>query len=110
MVVAIVDDGGHLLLLHRLDDAQLGSISVAISKAETAVRFRRPTLQFQEAMAQGAPGIRLLAIPGLLPLAGGVPLVRANAVVGAIGVSGMQSAEDALIAEIGASVLHSGTP
>lgn len=106
MVIAIVDSGGHLVLHVRLDQAQLGSIEVARQKAETAVRFRRPTKRFEDALAEGGLHLRLLGMTNLTPLDGGLPLVVDGHVVGAIGVSGMQSHEDAQVAEAGAAVLR----
>jgi uncharacterized protein GlcG (DUF336 family) len=105
MVIAIVDSGGHLVLQHRLDQAQLGSIEVARQKAETAVRFRRPTKRFEDALTQGGLHLRLLGMTNLTPLDGGLPLVVEGAVIGAIGVSGMQSQEDAQVAEAGVAAL-----
>jgi uncharacterized protein GlcG (DUF336 family) len=105
MVIAIVDSGGHLVLQHRLDQAQLGSIEVARQKAETAVRFRRPTKRFEDALSQGGLHLRLLGMTNLTPLDGGLPLVVDGQVIGAIGVSGMQSHEDAQVADAGAATL-----
>ncbi|MBU6486544.1 MAG: heme-binding protein [Burkholderiales bacterium] len=107
IVIAIVDSAGHLVLLQRLDQAQLGSIEVARQKAQTAVYFRRPTKRFEEALAQGGLHLRLLGMTNLTPLDGGLPLVVDGEVVGAIGVSGMQSHEDAQVAQAGAAALGS---
>jgi glc operon protein GlcG len=106
MVIAIVDSGGNLVLQHRLDQAQFGSIDVARQKAETAVRFRRSTKLFEDALAQGGMHLRLLGMSNLTPLDGGIPLVVDGKVIGAIGVSGMQSAQDAEVAQAGADVLR----
>lgn len=106
MVIAIVDSAGHLVLQHRLDQAQLGSIEVARQKAETAVRFRRPTKRFEDALAQGGLHLRLLGMTNLTPLDGGLPLIVDGKVIGAIGVSGMQSHEDALVAAAGAAAVR----
>ncbi len=105
MVIAIVDSTGHLLMLHRLDQAQFGSISIAQQKAETALNFRRSTKVFEDAVAAGGLGLRLLGTENLLPLDGGLPLLVARAVVGAIGASGMQSTQDAQVALAGAKAL-----
>lgn len=105
MVIAIVDSAGHLVLQQRLDQAQFGSIEVARQKAETAVRFRRSTKVFEDALAQGGIHLRLLGMTNLTPLDGGIPLVVAGEIVGAIGVSGMQSAQDAQVAQAGAGAL-----
>lgn len=106
MAIAIVDSGAHLVLLHRLDNTQLGSIEVACQKAETAVRFKRPTKRFEEALTEGGLHWRLLGMTNLTPLDGGIPLVREGAVIGAIGISGMQSHQDAQVAQAGADALR----
>ncbi|HEU4641501.1 MAG TPA: heme-binding protein [Gemmatimonadaceae bacterium] len=105
MVIAIVDSTGHLVLLERLDQAQYASVTIAQAKAETALNFRRPTKAFEEAITAGGMGLRMLAVPNLLPLEGGMPLMVNGEVVGAIGVSGMQSSQDAQVARAGAAVL-----
>lgn len=105
MVIAVVDSGGYLVLQQRLDGAQLGSHEVARQKAETAVRFRRPTRVFEDALTQGGLHLRLLGMTNLVPLDGGIPLIRDGAVVGAIGVSGMRSDQDAQVAQAGADAL-----
>lgn len=102
VVIAIVDDGGHLLYLQR-EKVQLGSIEVAITKAKVALMFRRPTRFWEDMVASGRQGY--LAMPGMLPLEGGVPLVYEDEIVGAIGISGVKSAEDGQIARAGAAAL-----
>ncbi|SDR60679.1 Uncharacterized conserved protein GlcG, DUF336 family [Rhizobiales bacterium GAS113] len=104
-VIAIVDSGGHLVLLHRLDQAQHGSVAVAEQKARTAVDFRRPTGAFESALAQGGLHLRLLGMSNLTPLEGGLPILRGGKVIGAIGVSGMQSTQDAEVAQAGLEAL-----
>lgn len=106
MAIAIVDSTAHLVMLHRCDQTQHGSVAVAQAKAETAVNFRRPTKVFEDAIAAGGLGLRLLGTPGLLPVEGGVPLVADGMVIGAIGVSGMQSSHDLAIATIGVAALE----
>nr|WP_238531316.1 heme-binding protein [Collimonas fungivorans] len=106
MVIAVVDSACHLQLLQRMDQAQLGSIGVSRQKAETAVAFRRPTAVFQDALGQGGSHLRLLAMDNLMPLEGGLPLLRNGAVIGGIGVSGMQSDQDAQVAMAGAAALR----
>ncbi|MCC6715643.1 MAG: heme-binding protein [Gammaproteobacteria bacterium] len=102
VVIAIVDDGGHLMYLQR-EKVQLGSIEVAITKAKVALMFRRPTRIWEETVAAGRYGY--LAMPGMLPLEGGVPLVFEDEIVGAIGISGVKSSEDGQIAAAGAAAL-----
>lgn len=105
MVIAVVDSAGDLVVLHKLDHAQHGSIDIACAKAQTAVNFKRPTKVFQDAVAAGGLGLRLLATANLCPLEGGLPLIVDGEIVGAIGVSGMQSHEDAQVAAAGAAAL-----
>ncbi|HET7618331.1 MAG TPA: heme-binding protein [Vicinamibacterales bacterium] len=105
MVIAVVDSAGDLVILHKLDHAQHGSIDIARAKAEAVVNFKRPTKIFQDAVAAGGLGLRLLATANLCPLEGGLPLVVDGEIVGAIGVSGMQSHEDAQVAAAGAAAL-----
>lgn len=102
VVIAVVDDGGHLMYLQR-EKVQLGSIEVAITKAKVALMFRRPTKFWEETVANGRQGY--LAMPGMLPIEGGVPLVHEGEIVGAIGVSGVKSSEDGQIAAAGAAAL-----
>jgi glc operon protein GlcG len=101
VVIAIVDDGGHLILLERLDDTQVASVEVAIGKARTASIFRRPSKVFEDQVREGR--VAALALPGATPLQGGVPIIVEGKVVGAIGVSGNSPQEDEDIAKAGAA-------
>jgi glc operon protein GlcG len=103
VVIAIVDDGGNLLLLHRLDDTQVASVEVGIGKARTAAIFRRPSRDFEDQVRNGR--IAALALPGATALQGGLPLVSAGKVVGAVGVSGDTPQVDEDIARAGAAAL-----
>ena len=103
VVIAVVDDGGHLLYLQRIDGTQTGSIEVAIQKARTAQAFKRPTKVFEDAIAGGRNA--LIALHGALPLEGGLPIMVGGQLVGAIGVSGVKSSEDGQIAKAGADSL-----
>jgi glc operon protein GlcG len=102
VVIAIVDDGGHLIYLQR-DNVQLGSIDVAINKAKAAVIFRRPTRFWQDMISGERP--EYLGMPGMLPVEGGLPLLFDDQVVGGIGISGVKSHEDGIIAEAGVAAL-----
>jgi len=106
LVIALVDSTGYLCMLVKLDHAQLGSVQIAQAKAETALCFRRPTAVFENALAQGGVGLRILATPGVAPLEGGIPLMQGGEVIGAIGVSGMHSSQDALVARAGVAALE----
>lgn len=105
MVIAIVDSGGHLVMLHRLDQAQHGSLVLARLKAETAVNFKRPTRMFEDALSAGGFGLRVLSMPNVSALEGGLPLIVDGQVVGAIGVSGMQPAQDVQVAAAGVAAV-----
>jgi glc operon protein GlcG len=101
MSIAIVDSTAHLVLFERLDQGQYGSIAIAISKAETAVNFRRSTKVFEDAIAAGGLGMRLATVDSMTALEGGLPLLLDGQVVGAIGASGMQSTQDGQVAQAG---------
>ncbi len=103
MVIAIVDDGGNLLFLERMDNAQIGSIEVAIQKAKTAIAFKRPTKSFEERALAGRNV--LLALPGVVPIEGGLPFVVDGLYIGAIGVSGGASDQDGVAAKAAVDAL-----
>lgn len=100
VVIVILDDGGHLLSLKRMDGVQIGSIDVAQAKAKSAVFFKRPTKVFEEAM-KGEGGSRIGTLPHAVGVEGGLPVFIDGIIVGAIGVSGVTSAQDGIIAEAG---------
>jgi uncharacterized protein GlcG (DUF336 family) len=102
MAVAIVDPGGNLVYYEKMDNTQLGSAHASVEKARTAATFKRPTKAFQDAVAAGGEGLRVLGLPGAVPLEGGIPLVVDGKIVGAIGVSGGASAQDGQCAKAGA--------
>jgi len=101
VVVAVVDDGGHLLYLQRSHDTQFGSVETAIAKAHAAVAFQRPTKASEDAVLSGR--LIHLALPGVIPAEGGVPLLRDGQVVGGLGISGVSSSQDGQIAAAGAA-------
>ena len=103
VVIAVVDDGGHLVYLQRIDGTQTGSIDVAIGKARTSAAFKRPTKVFDD-LAKTRPSITSIS-PNAVLLEGGVPVVVGGQVVGAVGVSGVTSQQDAQIAEAGIAAL-----
>jgi len=104
VVIAVVDDGGHLLYLQRQDGTQTGSIEVAVGKARTAMAFKRPTKVFDD-LAKTRPSIVSLGTDAVL-LEGGVPVAVDGQVIGAVGVSGVTSQQDAQIAEAGIAALE----
>jgi glc operon protein GlcG len=101
VVIAVVDDGGHLILLQRLDDTQVASVEVGIGKARTAAIFRRPSRVFEDQVKSGR--VATLGLPGATPLQGGIPIEVNGKVIGAIGVSGETPQEDEDIAKVGAA-------
>jgi glc operon protein GlcG len=105
MAITILDSTGHIVMLHRMDNTQYGSIGVAEDKARSALYFRRPTKVFEDLVAQGGIGLRTLALRGATPLEGGIPLVVDGKIVGAIGVSGATSVQDGQVAKAGADAL-----
>src|SRR5881628_1760625 len=105
VVISIVDSGGQLVAMQRLDGAQWGSIDVARDKAYSAVAFRRPTKAFQDAVSQGGENLRILKLTGASPLEGGIPIMADGKIIGSIGVSGVTSQQDAQIARAGAENL-----
>ena len=106
MVFAVVDSTAHLVVLHKMDDVHYSAIGVAQAKALCAVNFKRSTKGFEDAVAAGGAGVRLLSIDGMCPLEGGIPLIHDGAIIGAIGVSGVTSADDGMVAQVGASVVN----
>jgi len=104
VAIAIVDSGGNLVMLQRLDNTQLSAVRIAEAKARTAVEFRRPTKVLEDAVAGGGVGLRVLTF-GASVAEGGVPIVSRGTIVGGIGVSGVASYEDAQVAQAGADAL-----
>ena len=105
MAVAIVDPAGILVYYEKLDNTQLGSAKVAVEKARSATLFKRPTKAWQDTLAAGGAGLRVLQINGVVAVEGGVPLVIDGKIVGAIGVSGGTSDQDGQCAKAGADAL-----
>lgn len=106
MAVAVVDTGGYLVYFEKLPDTQLASSEIAIAKAKSSVLFRRPTKVFQDTMAAGGAGLRFLAMPGVVPVEGGIPLIADGKVIGAIGASGGSSDQDGQTARAGAATVQ----
>jgi uncharacterized protein GlcG (DUF336 family) len=103
MAIAVVYDGGHLIYFERIDETQTGSIDIAIGKARTAANFKRPTKALEDALNGGQHAI--LSFPDTLPREGGLPILADGKVIGAIGVSGAKSSEDAQVATAGVNAL-----
>ena len=107
MAVAVVDTAGDLVYFEKMDGTQAGSVTVAQEKARSAARFKRPTKAFQDTLAGGGEGLRILGISGAVPVDGGVPIVVDGKIAGAVGVSGGTSAQDGQCANAGIAALTS---
>ena len=105
MAVAIVDTAGNLVYFEKMDATQTGGVIVAIEKARSAALFKRPTKAFQDTLAAGGDGLRVLGLEGAVPVEGGIPLVMDGKCVGGIGVSGGTSQQDGQCAKAGADAV-----
>ena len=105
VAIVVVESGANLVMMQRLDNTQLSSARIAESKARTAAEFRRPTKVFEEAIAGGGVGMRVLSFGEVACAEGGVPIVVDGRIIGAIGVSGVQSHQDGQTAQAGADAL-----
>ena len=106
VVIAIVDDGGHPIVLQRLDGTQAGSVPIVIGKAKTAILFKRPTKGLEDSINGGR--FTFLNAPDVVPLEGGLPIIVDGDLVGAIGVSGVKSSQDVEIGQAGIDALLAG--
>ena len=106
VAIAIVDPSGFLVAFSRLDNTQLGSVEIAIEKSRTSALYRRATKELEDRLVQGGANLKVLRLPGL-PIEGGIPIVVNGKIIGAIGVSGVQSTQDAQVAAAGAKALSS---
>ena len=104
LAIAVVDAGANLIFFQKMDDTQLGSVDVAIGKARTAVNFKRPTKALEEMIAGGRT--MFLAVKGVVPLQGGLPIVADGKLIGAVGVSGATSAQDEQVAQVAINALE----
>ena len=103
MAVAVVDTGGYLVYFERMPDTQLGSVEISMEKAKSAAVFRRPTKSFQDTLAAGGDGLRMLRLTGAMPVEGGIPLIVDGKLIGAVGASGGSSDQDGRTATAGAA-------
>ncbi len=104
VAITVVDSAGFLVAFHRLDNTQLGSVEISLKKAETAALFRRATRTYEDTLALGGANLKVLRVPAL-PIEGGLPIIRDGKIIGAIGVSGVKSTEDAQVARAGLAAL-----
>lgn len=105
VAIVIVDSGGNMVMMQKLDNTQHASVGIAEGKAKTAVNFRRPTKALEDVIAGGGGGLRLLAVDGITPLEGGIPIVIDGRIIGGVGVSGVTSQQDAQVAQAGINAL-----
>ena len=105
MAAAVVDPAGDLVYFEKVDGTQAASVDIAIDKARSSARFKRPTKALQDVLAAGGVGLRMLALQGAVPVDGGVPLLMDGKIVGAIGLSGGTSDQDGQCAKAGADTL-----
>jgi len=105
VVIAIVDTGGNLVYLQKQDGTQIGSLEVAQAKARTANNFKRPTKAFQDGVASGGENLRILSLPSAIAVEGGELIISDGKIIGAIGVSGLQAAQDTEVAKAGTVVI-----
>jgi glc operon protein GlcG len=101
MAIAVVDTAGQLVAFERMDNTQFGSIAVSQDKAASAALYRRPTKVFQDALAAGGAGLRILTLRGANAVEGGIPLIIDGKIMGAIGVSGGSAEQDGVVAKAG---------
>jgi uncharacterized protein GlcG (DUF336 family) len=106
MAFAIVDPAGDLVYFEKMDHTQVGSVDVAIAKARSSARFKRPTKAFEDGLAAGGAGLRLLSLDGAVAVEGGLPLTVGGRIVGAIGASGGSSQQDGVAAAAGAGAIR----
>jgi glc operon protein GlcG len=99
MAIAVVDNHGFLVYYERMDDTQTASVWLAVDKAKTAATYRRPSKAFEDGVAKGR--VALLGLTGAMPIEGGLPIMVGGKVIGAIGVSGANSDQDAAAAAAG---------
>lgn len=104
--IVVVDSGGNLVLMQRLDHAQLGSLELAEGKAKTALSFKLPTKALEDAISAGGSGWRLASLKNITPLEGGLPIVVQDKIIGAIGVAGVLSGQDAQVSRAGIQALQ----
>jgi len=104
VAIAILDAGGHLIAFQKMDDTQIGSVNISIGKAKTALNFKRPTKAMEDIVASGR--VAFVAVEGILPVQGGLPVILDGKCVGAVGVSGVQSAQDEQVAQAALNVLQ----
>lgn len=105
VAITILDSGGNLVMFQKVDNAQLSATGISEGKARTALEFKRPSKDLDDAIARGGGGNRLLALKDITPIEGGLPILLDGKIIGAIGVSGAVSAQDSQVAKAGIAAL-----
>ena len=105
MAIAVVDTAGNLVAFSKIDNTQIASVKISQGKANSAIGFKRPTKALQDALEKGGVNLRVLSLEGAVPAEGGIPLVSNGLFIGAIGVSGMASDQDGVVAAAGAAAI-----
>jgi uncharacterized protein GlcG (DUF336 family) len=105
VAIAVVDNHGFLVAFEKMDNTQTASVQVAIDKALSAAMYRRPTKAFQDGVAGGGAGLRVLGLRGASPVEGGLPIVVGGRIIGGVGVSGVTSEQDGMVAKAAADSL-----
>lgn len=105
VAIAVVDNAGHLVAFEKMDNTQTASVEVAQDKAVSAAIYRRSTKVVQDGLAGGGAGLRLLGLRGMSPVEGGIPLIVDGKIIGGIGVSGVNSDQDGVVAKAGADAV-----
>jgi uncharacterized protein GlcG (DUF336 family) len=105
MAAAVVDTSGDLVYFEKMDGTQAASVKIAVDKARSAARFKRPTKALQDVLAAGGDGLRILGLQDAVPVEGGVPILMDGKIVGAVGMSGATSAQDGQCANAGAGAV-----
>jgi glc operon protein GlcG len=104
--VAVTDAAGDLVYFEKMDGAFSASVEIAVGKARSAARFKRPTKVWEDILSAGGNGMRVLGLEGAVPVEGGVPIVAGGKIVGAIGVSGGSTSQDGAVARAGAAAIR----
>jgi glc operon protein GlcG len=105
IAIAVVDNHGFLVAFEKMDNTQSASVQIAIDKAASAAIYRRPTKAFQDVLAGGGAGLRVLNLRGASTVEGGLPIIVDGKIIGGVGVSGVNADQDGMVAKAGAEGL-----
>jgi uncharacterized protein GlcG (DUF336 family) len=105
VAISITDVAGDLVYFEKMDGTEAAAVDMAMAKAKSAIRFRRPTKAFQDTLATGGTNLRILGMVGAVPVGGGIPLVKDGKMIGAVGISGGSTADDEQVASAAVAAL-----